>query len=59
MNDIYERAWRSVISPNKFTHSISSYCPKTQFVEGKKLERIDFMLHNQDGKTISGLILKE
>ena len=58
MNDIYEKAWKSVISPNKFTHAISTYCPKYQLIEGKKLERIDFTLENDERKTISGIILK-
>lgn len=59
MKEMYDRAWRSVISPNKFTHAISAYCPKVQLVEGKRLERIDFSFKNEDGKLISGIILKE
>lgn len=59
MSDLYERAWRSVIAPSKFTHIISTYCPKLQLVDGRKLQRIDFSITNEEGKLISAMILKE
>ena len=59
MTELYERAWKSIITPAKFTHNISSFCPKVQNIQGKALQRIDFNIRNETGKLISAVILKD
>lgn len=37
MKEVYDRAWKSIIHPVKFTHRISAMCPQYQTIHGQTL----------------------
>lgn len=59
MNSTYEKAWKSIICPTKFTHNLASFCPKSQTLNGHTVQRIDFTVRNEAGKVLSAVLLKD
>lgn len=55
----FERAWRGVIAPAQYSYNINTICPREELIHGRIIERIDFMVCNDEGKQISCLILKD
>ena len=56
---MYSQAWRNVISPVQYQHNINVICPTQQRINGSCVQRISFDVHNDEGKNISCLILKQ
>jgi hypothetical protein len=54
----FERAWKGVIAPNKYSYNINSVCPKEQIIDAHIIERIDLTISNDEGKNISAFIVK-
>ena len=42
----FERGWKSVIAPNKYSYNINSVIPKEQLIENHLIERLDFQVVN-------------
>jgi hypothetical protein len=59
LKDNFERGWKSVIAPNKYSYNINSVLPKEQMVDNHLIERLDFQVINDEGKHISALIIKD
>lgn len=59
MSSIYQRAWKSIICPAKFTHNLGSFCPRTQNFNGHTVQRTDFTVKNDAGKVLSAVLLKD
>jgi hypothetical protein len=59
LKENFERAWRGVIAPNKYSYNINTVCPRELTNDGHTIERIDFSVPNDDGKNISAVILRE
>jgi len=59
LRETFERAWRGVIAPNKYTYNINTVCPREQIVDNQLIERIDISVTNDDGKHISAMILRQ
>ena len=55
----FERGWKSVIAPNKYSYNINSVIPKEQLIDNHLIERLDFQVVNDQGKNISAVIIKE
>jgi hypothetical protein len=46
LKENFERGWKSVIAPNKYSYNINSVIPKEQLIEKHLIERLDFQVVN-------------
>ena len=46
LREHFERAWRGVIAPVKYSYNISSVFAKEEILEGKSFERVDLHVTN-------------
>ena len=37
MKEVYDNAWKSIINPMKFTHTLTALCPQFQNIGGQIL----------------------
>jgi len=58
LKENFERGWKSVIAPNKYSYNINSVIPKEQLIEKHLIERLDFQVVNDEGKNISAVIIR-
>ncbi len=59
IKELFDQAWKAVISPNKYVYNINTICPKQQLFNNKIIQRIQFNVSNDHGKNITVIIVKQ
>jgi pimeloyl-ACP methyl ester carboxylesterase len=59
LREHFERAWQGVIAPTRYSYNMNSIFAKEERIQGHLVERIDLNILNDEGKSISAVIIKE
>lgn len=54
--NIFEEAWKNIISPPQIRCKMAALGPKERLVAGITVVRIDFSVLNRNGKRIEGFL---
>lgn len=56
IGELYEKAWKTIISPYHVRHKLTSLGPSEQMSEGKRVIRVDIDFLGVNGQRLSGFL---